>query len=110
MNTPQKHMRKTTPREVWYPTAVVIARGSVLRVVCFRSNSWLDVPPKSAWRDSEYRTRTRLYIGREAMTGGTAAHTIVPHAVDNPQRGLVSYGRYHRAWHNASYDSGGAIS
>ena len=102
-------MRKTTPREVWYPTAVVIARGSVLRVVCFRSNSWLDVPPKSAWRDSEYRTRTRLYIGREAMTGGTAAHTIAAHAVGTPQRGLLSYGRCHRAFYHVLY-SGGTFS
>ena len=25
----QKHMRKTTPQEVWYPKVVVIARGDV---------------------------------------------------------------------------------
>lgn len=31
----------------------------------------------------------RLYIGRGATTGGTAAHTVVEDTVDNPCAGLV---------------------
>ena len=32
-----------------------------------------------------------MYMGREAMTGGTTAHTTAAYAVDNRQTGLVSY-------------------
>ena len=51
------------------------------------------MPVERSWVS---RTRACLYIGREAMTGGTNAHTTAAHAVDNPQTGLVSYGRRNR--------------
>ena len=58
------------------------------------------MPVERSWVVS--RTRKRLYYGREAMTGGTAAHNTAAHAVDNPQRGLVSYDRRNRWWWRVS--------
>lgn len=45
---------------------------------------------------------TFVYIGREAITDGTTTPTEAVDAVDNPQAGLVSYGRHHRAWWRVS--------
>lgn len=47
-------------------------------------------------------TRTRLFIGREEITGETTAHTAAVDTVDNLKTSLVSCGRRDRLWWRAS--------
>ena len=63
--------------------------------------SWMRpqiMPAMPVKRSQLSRNRTCLYVGREATTGKTPAHTTAPHAVENTETGLLSEGRHDRSW------------